>query len=170
MISSFFLRILILSFFTFFFEIGCEDETLESDWKLRGRAPETHPYHIFFFCGCPCSSIHLRSSLSHLHMVCFPKRSTRQCTPIWSDNLHGGYMRSDSLWTSCVQPSTSLQILPLRLCKQTIWGGIWQLILERNSADRLEKIDRTDRIEKTGKAWLTFEPDFPGYKGNVFLL
>ena len=87
MISSFFIRILILLFFTFFFEIGCEDETLESDWKLRGRAPETHPYHIFFFCGCPSSSIHLRSSLSHLHMVCFPKRSTRQCAPIWSDNL-----------------------------------------------------------------------------------
>ena len=87
-----------------------------------------------------------------------------------SNFLGGGYMRSDSLRTSCVQPSTSLQILPLRLCKHTIWGGIRQLILERNSADRLEKIDRTDRIEKRGKAWLTFELDFPGYKGIFFIV
>ena len=49
---------------------------------------------------------------------------------IWSDNLQlacahkqfGSYMRLDNLRPACVQAPTSVQIQPLRLFKQIIWG------------------------------------------------
>ena len=55
-------------------------------------------------------------------------------------------MRSDNIQFACILPSTSLQMRPLRLSKQVIWGDIWQLpprlkCLKHVMQDRQEKHD-----------------------------
>ena len=62
----------------------------------------------------------------------------------------GGYMRSDNLRLACEQPSTSLQKRPLRLFQQVIWGDIWQLPLERNTANGSDRTKRTGHAGQTG--------------------
>ena len=81
----------------------------------------------------------------------------RQCRHIWSNNFWSNIL----VWASWRQPPTSkcttsnfqLQIWPLRLVKQVIWGVIWQLPGEvrqvRQDIDgRQDRPQRQDRQEK----------------------
>ena len=66
-------------------------------------------------------------------------------------------MRSGHLRLACVQHPTSLQIRPLRLSEQVIWGDIGQLPPEKNTTNR------SDRTEMIGRADGTFKLYFPGH-------
>ena len=60
-------------------------------------------------------------------------------------------MRSDNIRFACVPP-TSLQMRPLRLSEQVIWGDIGQLppeINTTNRSDRTEIIGRADGTDGT---------------------
>ena len=58
-------------------------------------------------------------------------------------------MGSDNLQLACVQSPTSLQIQPLRLFKQVIWGDFLQLPLERNVTDRTGGAEGTEGTDGT---------------------
>ena len=61
--------------------------------------------------------INLSDRRGNAHLVRLPPTSLHKEV--------GGYMRSDTLRLACAQPPTSLQIRPLGLFKQVIWGDIW---------------------------------------------
>ena len=53
-------------------------------------------------------------------------------------------MRSHNLRLVCVQPPISIQIRPLRLFKQVIWGDTLATICTSDMSNRIKRIDRID--------------------------